>query len=147
MLRVTRLLIVDDDPLVLTVLPQLAAARLEQVHIDTTDSPYTAFDRIKANVYDAVISDVRMAGMNGFDLVSRIGTIRPGTSIVLMVGARDPAERVLSCDILAYLDKPIDHDRFLRTVSHAIEKSRAQRLIAESAEAFELSLYSHCYGD
>lgn len=147
MLRISRLLIVDDDPIVLTLLSQLASSHLEQVLVETTDSPYIALDRIKTNAYDVVISDVRMPGMSGLDLASRIVTISPCTSIVLISGALDHSDQVWSCDIFAYLEKPIDSDLFIRTVAHAIEKGRPQCLAGEEAKAVELALYSHCYGD
>jgi DNA-binding NtrC family response regulator len=147
MLRISRLLIVDDDASVLTLLSQLATSHLGQVRVETADSPYLALDRMKTNEYDVIISDVRMPGMNGLDLASRIGPISPCTSIVLISGALDHSDHVWSCDVFAYLEKPIDRNLFLRTVSQAIENSRAQRQTAEQAEAVELSLYSHCYGD
>ena len=147
MLRGSRLLIVDDGSLVLTLLSRLATSRLEQVLVETADSPYIALDRIKTNAYDAVVSDAPMPGMNGFDLASRIGTINPFTSIVLISGALEHSEWASSCNIVAFLEKPIDSDLFLRTVSKAMENSRAQRLAAEQTKAVELALYPHCYGD
>jgi two-component system response regulator AtoC len=147
MLRISRLLIVDDDPLVLDLLSQLAASHLEEVLVETTHSPSMALDCIRTNPYDVVICDVRMPGMNGLDLASRIGTISPHTSIVLISGARDHSDQVWSCDVFAYLEKPIDRHLFLRTVSQAIQNSRAQCLAAEQAVAVELALYSHGYGD
>ena len=146
MLHISRLLIVDDDPLVLTLLSRLASSHL-QVLVETTDSPYMALDHIKTNQYDVIISDVRMPGMNGLDLASRIGTISPCTSIVLISGALDHSEWVWSRDVFAYLEKPIDRDLFLRTVSQAIENSRSQCLAAEQAVAVELAVYGHAYGD
>jgi two-component SAPR family response regulator len=129
--RISRLLIVDDDPFVLDLLSRLATSRLEQVLVETVDSPYLALDRMKTNEYDVIISDVRMPGMNGLDLASRIGTISPCTSMVLISAALDHSDHVWSCDIFAYLEKPIDRDLFLRTVLQAIENSRAQCLAAE----------------
>ena len=72
MLASPRLLIVDDDPMLLRLLSLLVTSQLEQVLVDIADSPFIALDRVKANAYDAVISDVRMPGMNGIDLASRI---------------------------------------------------------------------------
>jgi two-component SAPR family response regulator len=143
----SRLLIVDDDPLVLTLLSRLVNAHLAHVHVETTDSPYVALDLIKTYAFDAVISDVHMSGLNGFDLAARVGTISPCTSFVLISGSRDHAERAWSSNIFAYLDKPLDRERFFHIVSQAAEKGRAQWRAAELAELFELTLYAHCYGD
>ena len=94
MLASPRLLIVDDDPMLLRLLSLLVTSQLEQVLVDTADSPFLALDRVKANAYDVVISDVRMPGMNGIDLASRIGEISPSTAIVLISGALDHSDRV-----------------------------------------------------
>ena len=92
--RISRLLIVDDDPLVLDLLSRLATSRLEQVLVETVDSPYLALERMKTKEYDVIISDVRMPGMNGLDLASRIGTTSPCTSIVLISAALDHSDQV-----------------------------------------------------
>jgi DNA-binding NtrC family response regulator len=147
MLRISRLLIVDDDPIVLTLLSRLVTSRLKQLLVETADSPYVALERIKIQAYDVVISDVRMPGMNGLDLASRIGTISPRTSIVLISGALDHSDQVWSCDIFAYLEKPIDPDLLIHTVADALEKGRPQCLTGEEAKTVELALYPRCYGD
>lgn len=147
MLQISRLLIVDDDPIILTLLSQLATSHLKQVLVETTDSPYVALDRIKTTAYDVVISDIRMPGMNGLDLATHITAISPCTSIVLISGALDHSDQVWSCDIFAYLAKPLDRDLFLRTVAQAIQKGRPQCLTGKEAKAIELALYAHGYGD
>ena len=145
MISISRLLIVDDDPVVLRFLSQLVTAHLEQVRVETTDSPLAALDRIKANEYDVVISDVKMPGMNGLDLASHIQTISPCTTIVLISGAPDHSDQIWSCEVFSYITKPIDRNVFLHTVSRAIENSRSQA--DEQADSMELALYGHCYGD
>jgi YesN/AraC family two-component response regulator len=147
MLASPRLLIVDDDPMLLRLLSLLVTSQLEQVLVDTADSPFIALNRVKANAYDVVISDVRMPGMNGIDLASRIGEISPSTAIVLVSEALDQTDRVWSRDIFAYLEKPIDQHEFVRTVVHAIEKGCPQCPATKEAMAVELTLYAHCYGD
>jgi YesN/AraC family two-component response regulator len=147
MLAFPRILIVDDDPMVLRLLSLLVTSHLEQVMVHTADSPFVALDRVEANAYDLVVSDVQMPGMNGLDLASRIGTISPSTVIVLISGALDHSDRVWSRDIFAYLEKPIDEHEFVRTVVHAIEKGCPQCPATKEAMAVELSLYAHCYGD
>lgn len=143
----SRLLIVDDDPLVLTLLSRLVSAHLADVYVNTTDSPYVALDQIKTYAYDAIISDVHMPGLNGFDLAVRVGTISPCTSFVLISGSRDHSGRAWPGNIFAYLDKPLDRERFFHIVSQAVQKGRVQWRAAELAELFELTLYAHCYGD
>jgi DNA-binding NtrC family response regulator len=137
MLASPRLLIVDDDPMLLRLLSLLVTSHFKRVIVETTDSPFLALDRVKTSAYDLVISDVRMPGMNGLDLASRIGSMSPGTPIVLISGALDRSELVWSRDIFAYLEKPIDQDRLLRTVLQAIEKGRPQCPATKEAIAVE----------
>ena len=82
-------LVVDDDPALLQGLPETLRLRMSGVTVDTADSAATALDRIAARDYDAIVTDIRMPGMDGLALLAEIRTRRPDTPIRMIVdGAR-----------------------------------------------------------
>jgi hypothetical protein len=87
MTQICRLLIVDDDPLVLTFLSQMATSYFKQMLVETADSAYRALDCIKTKsmTWSSVMSRCPA-------LATRIGTMSPCTSIVLISGALDHSE-------------------------------------------------------
>src|SRR5439155_24487021 len=67
-----RVLIVDDDPALLQALPQALRLRMRGVTVETADSAATALDRITTRDYDAIVTDIKMPGMDGLALLAEI---------------------------------------------------------------------------
>jgi len=74
-----RVLIVDDDPALLQALPETLRLRMNGVTVDTADSAVAALERISARDYDAIVTDIRMPGMDGLTLLAEIAGRRPDT--------------------------------------------------------------------
>ncbi len=81
-----RILLVDDDTALLQALSQAVSLRMTDVQVDTSDSALQALDLIKAQDYDAIVSDIKMPGMDGLTLLSRIQQVRPETPTLLITG-------------------------------------------------------------
>jgi two-component system response regulator HydG len=121
-------LLVDDDP----DLCRLVAARLSERGFTVTwrTSGDAALAALARDRVDAVVTDVRMEGMNGLELCEHIVTNHPDLPVLLLTGygtleAATAAIRVGACDFLA---KPPDADG----LAHAIERAvRARRLRGE----------------
>src|SRR5437879_11408962 len=79
-------LIVDDDPALLQALPETLRLRMNGVTVDTADSAAAALDRIGARDYDAIVTDIRMPGMDGLTLLAEILGRRPGTPTLMITG-------------------------------------------------------------
>ncbi|HMH83745.1 MAG TPA: response regulator, partial [Gemmatimonadales bacterium] len=65
-------LIVDDDLALLRALPEALRLQLSGVPVETVDSAASALERIAARDYDAIVTDIKMPGMNGLDLLAEI---------------------------------------------------------------------------
>ncbi|GAB4315006.1 MAG: hypothetical protein Kow0074_02360 [Candidatus Zixiibacteriota bacterium] len=100
------ILVVDDDLLVLNVISEIIAASGH--HARTADSGRKALDVLAREKCDLVISDIRMPGMDGFELAERIRTDYPTVHVVLMTGySSDSTYReAMRLNIDAYLSKP-----------------------------------------
>jgi CheY-like chemotaxis protein len=65
-------LFVDDEPPVLAVLARLLALKTEQWRMEFAPSAPLALQRLGQSSYDVVVSDLRMPGMSGIELLIRV---------------------------------------------------------------------------
>src|SRR6266480_3859351 len=79
-------LIVDDDPALLQALPEALRLRMNGVTVDVADSAAAALDRIAARDYDAIVTDIKMPGMDGLQLLTEIRVHRPDTPTLMISG-------------------------------------------------------------
>src|SRR6266568_484166 len=115
-------LIVDDDPALLQALPEALRLRMSGVVVDTADSAVAALDRIAARDYEAIVTDIKMPGMDGLALLAVIRERRPDTPVLIITGHNDLALAIQALRNGAYdfIAKPIDRDSFVVSLQHAI---------------------------
>ena len=82
-------LIVDDDAALLEALPETLHLRMPGIRVDAASSAVAALDRIAVADYDAIITDIKMPGMDGVELLGRIREIRPDTPVLVITGHGD----------------------------------------------------------
>lgn len=125
------ILIVDDDQALLQALPQMLYLRMKQVQVDTADSALPALDRIQEHDYDAIVSDIKMPGMDGLELLTRIHELRPDAPVLLITGhgEHDLAIRALRGGAYDYILKPIDRDTFAAALQRAIQAHQLRRQV------------------
>ncbi len=138
------ILIVDDDEALLQALPQVVHLRMREVQVETADSGPTALQRLQDHDYDAIISDVKMPGMDGIELLSHIHEKRPDTPVVLITGHgdHDLAIKALRGGAYDYILKPIDRDVFVAALHRAIQTRQLRRKVSEQQLALALHAQS-----
>ena len=134
-----QVLIVDDDPALLEALPEALKLRMTSVEIDTCESAVDALAKIKAHDYDVIVSDIKMPGMDGLQLLEAIREIRPGTPTLLVTGhgERDLAVQALRGGAYDFVQKPIDRDYFLASLERAIRMRRLDRHVQQQRRDLE----------
>ncbi len=134
-----RILLVDDDAALLEALPRALKLRMDGIEIDTVDSAAGAIDRIQRNDYDAIVSDIKMPGMDGLALLNAIRESRPKTPTLLITGhgEHDLAVQALRGGAYDFVQKPIDRDYFVASLERAIQLRRLDRQVEEQRAALE----------
>src|SRR5437867_3370185 len=85
-MSVPHVLIVDDDIALLQALPEALRLRMSDIKIDTCDTAMAALEKIAVTDYDAIISDIKMPGMDGLALLKEVRIKRPNTPTLLITG-------------------------------------------------------------
>lgn len=134
-------LIVDDDTALLQALPETVRLRMSDVQVDTADSAQLALERIAATDYDAIISDVKMPGMDGLALLRQIQALRPETPTLLITGhgENNLAIQALRGGAYDFIQKPIDRNYFVASLTRAIQ----MRQLSRQVEAQRVALEQH----
>jgi PAS domain S-box len=135
----SRILIVDDDPAMLAALSGMVELRLKHIAIDTCESAPAALEFIGHTDYDAIVSDVKMPGMDGFQLMERVLKIRPTTPTLLVTGHgdHDMGVKALNAGAYAFIPKPIDRDFFIAWLKRAIQLRQLNRIAEEQNQMLE----------
>ncbi len=133
MQNTAQILIVDDDAALLQALPQTIYLRLKGIKVDTCDSALAALERIQQVDYDAIVSDIKMPGMDGLELLTKIRELRPDTPVMLITGhgEHDLAIRALRGGAYDYIQKPIDRDAFVAALQRATQTYQLRRRVSE----------------
>ncbi len=114
------LLLVDDEPLILSVLRRQFEGFGYSVH--TARNGELALTALAAAPIDAVISDMRMPGMNGLELLRRLSLHWPAVIRVLLTGFSDldlTVAAIRQGHVERYLTKPWDPDALASALDRA----------------------------
>ncbi len=106
--RVWRVLVVDDEENLNWSL--VASLRRENYAADGALTAEEARRRLTDTAYDCVISDIKMPGIDGFQLLSWLREWRPSTRVIMMTAFGSPSVRqeAFRNGVIAYLEKPFD---------------------------------------
>ena len=124
-----RLLLIDDDPGLLLALPDTLRSRLHGCIVDTADDPDVALQLVQDKPYDAIISDIRMPGMDGVALTMKMREVQPTTPVILITGHGENGLRgqASAAGAYAFLTKPLDATFIVALLQQALQERRSQQ--------------------
>ena len=136
--------VVDDDEAMRDSMAFLLRAENLQVqtYADATDF-LNALPEIKAG---CVVTDVRMPGMSGIELLQRLRELKVSVPVIVVSGHGDVplAVEAMKTGALDFIEKPFDDDVFLRAVrmalsAHAVDSQRQAQKAAINSRLESLS--------
>lgn len=130
-------LIIDDDTALLEALPQTLKLRMQGVVVKTCNSAGAALIEIATADFDAIVSDIKMPGIDGLALLSEIRNLRPQTPTLLITGhgEHDLAVQALRRGAYDFIQKPIDREYFVASLSRAIQMRQLSRQVEQQRQA------------
>ena len=128
-----RLLVVDDEAKLLRAVA--VTQRAEGYEVTTARSGAEALVSVNASVPDLIVSDIRMPGMDGYQL-ARALRANPRTSLIPIIFLTAKGERKdrltgIRTGVDAYITKPFDPEELLAVISNIL--NRVERTGAELA--------------
>ncbi len=129
MLIENRILVVDDEPQVCEVLENYLT--MEGYKVFTTTSAEKALDIINKHVIQVVITDLRLPGIDGIELIKKIKEFDPLIEVIMLTGypSIDSAVEAVKLGAYDYLTKPIDFRKLKVTLQKVFEQQDLKKRV------------------
>lgn len=118
-----RILVLDDDPIVTLSCKRILGA--EGYSITTVDRGEDALNKLAKEDFDLMISDVKLPGMNGIEVLKEARVIKPKTDVVIITGypTLEDAKQSSQLGAAEYIEKPFTPD-FMLNVAQKVFDTR-----------------------
>jgi DNA-binding NtrC family response regulator len=138
-----RILIVDDEPSVLSALKRALRRRFgSTLVVETEVDANLALQRVCRHDYRAVVSDLRMPRMDGIEFLTAVASLQPQSVRLILTGSADfaTAQRAINeSGVFRYLTKPWNDEELAGHIDAALaEAERARQPLSAAPTAQEL---------
>ncbi|MHB8843668.1 MAG: sigma-54-dependent transcriptional regulator [Nitrospirota bacterium] len=122
-----KILIVDDEKNILRVVS--TTLKGEQYDVTTAQSAEEAIEKLGRNGFDLLITDLKLPGQSGLDLLSYVKSQEPDMPVIMITafGTIENAVGAMKRGAFNYLTKPVNPDELLTVVREAVEKYELKR--------------------
>jgi len=104
-----RVLFVDDDPNILSGIRRLLRSLRDDFELHFAESGKEALEIMAGTTFDIVVSDMRMPGMDGADLLKKVQELYPCTIRIMLTGQADQDSILRTVGVVhQFLEKPSD---------------------------------------
>ena len=119
-----KVLVIEDDKKMRLSLSDILNYKGYQ--IKTAPDGLSGLETLKKNNFDAVLLDIKMPGMSGMEVLEKIPQMSPATPVIMISGhgTIDIALKSIRLGAYDFLEKPVDAERLLITLSNAIKSSK-----------------------
>jgi len=131
-----RILIIDDEKDMLTLLKRIISEETDH-HVTADNDPVNALNLFKNELFDLVITDLKMPKMGGMALLKEMKKIRPDISVVIITAYAtiETAVEAVKQGAYDYITKPFKRERILLTIDKVMawQKIQAENITLRKA--------------
>lgn len=123
------LMVDDEEDFVKTVAERM---RMRDLSPDLALSGEQALERVEGDVPDVMVLDLKMPGIDGMEVLRRVRKAYPQVQVVILTGhgsEKDEAE-AKRLGAFAYLQKPVDMEKLIKTLKEAYKKKLELAMVA-----------------
>ena len=119
----SKILVIDDERAIRNTLKEVL--EYEKHEVDLAEDGPSGLEMFNANSYDIVLCDIKMAKMDGIEVLQKIYETSPDIPVVMISGHGniDTAVEAIKKGAFDFLEKPLDLNRLLITIRNATDKS------------------------
>jgi putative nucleotidyltransferase with HDIG domain len=137
-----RVLVVDDEAVICDILRDFL--EFEGFFVQTAPSGEMALEVFSTNEFDLILTDLKMPGIDGLDLLRRVQDLGRDTMTVIMTGfgTVETAIDAMKRGAFDYILKPFKPEEVVRVLRRALDKQQLQRenlALRETVGFYELS--------
>lgn len=122
--HMSKILVVDDERAIRNTLKEVL--EYENHQVDLAEDGPTGLEMFAANTYDVILCDIKMAKMDGIEVLFKINETAMDIPVIMISGHGniDTAVEAIKKGAYDFLEKPLDLNRLLITIRNAMDKSR-----------------------
>ncbi len=119
----SRILVIDDERSIRNTLKDIL--EYEKYEVDLAEDGPRGLEKIKSGEYDVVLCDIKMPGMDGIEVLGKLGEMVDDLPVVMISGHGniDTAVEAIKKGAFDFIEKPLDLNRLLITIRNAMDKS------------------------
>jgi two-component system nitrogen regulation response regulator NtrX len=140
--NVSKILVIDDERAIRNTLKEVL--EYEKHEVDLAEEGTKGLEMFSANQYDIILCDIKMAKMDGIEVLGKISALSSNTPVIMISGHGniDTAVEAIKKGAYDFLEKPLDLNRLLITIRNAMDKSilvtQTQALKSKVSKMYEI---------
>lgn len=128
-------IVIDDDPFIQTQIRSFCNNSGLLTCVGVFDNPNEAITYIKKNEISLLFLDIEMPGMSGLEFLAEVDEAED-LLIIIISGDRKYALQTFQFDVFDYLLKPIEYNRFIKSINKVIQKAIERKKLKNDESIF-----------
>ena len=119
----SKILVIDDERSIRNTLKDIL--EYEKYEVELAEDGNKGLEKVKGAEFDIILCDIKMPGMDGIEVLEKLGEMASDTPVVMISGHGniDTAVESIKKGAFDYIEKPLDLNRLLITIRNAMDKS------------------------
>ncbi|BCS54388.1 sigma-54 dependent transcriptional regulator [Geobacter sp. SVR] len=116
------ILVVDDEAVIREGLKRILDSG--RFAVEACQSGQRAIELLQEHEFDLIVTDLKMPGMNGIEVLTAVKTLQPDVPVIMITGyaSVDTAVEAMKCGAVDYITKPFTPEQFLEKLERALEQ-------------------------